>query len=63
MGTKFDHRPQWTHILGRFKIADVEAIETMAPDGDLIIRLKNGDDHYYRCSCAITFENGNLIIN
>ncbi len=56
MGKKIDHRPYRTNSPGIFIIQDVELIETTGCDSDYVIRLKCGDDHYYRCSCAITFE-------
>jgi len=57
MGNHFDHRPDWNNSGGhQFKTKDVEAIETTGTDSDYVVRLQNGEDHYFRCSCCITFH-------
>lgn len=55
----FDHRQE--NIVGRFSTDSVEIIETIGENSDFIVRLKNGQDHIYRCSCVFSFEHfGNL---
>jgi len=59
----FDHRDYVKNYHnGRFSTDSVKSIETMNnPDADFIIKLKNGQEHIFRCSCCIIFDNSTEI--
>lgn len=51
-----DYRKK-NHV-GRYSTDSVELIETMNNhDADIKVVLKNGQEHLFRCSCAITFQD------
>ena len=62
MGKKIDHRPDWTGTDGEFEISSIESIETIGADNDYVVRLYNGDEHYFRCSCCITFPRNFVLL-
>lgn len=58
-----DHRGMDDHSPGKFKVADVEFVETTGEYNDFLIVLKDGHSHLFRCSCAIVFRNDELWIS
>ena len=58
MAKVFDHRKgEYAYHNGRFSVDSIESIETISENADYIVRLKNGQEHIFRCSCCIIFDN------
>jgi len=51
-GTMKDHRDDKTTMSNKIEIGQVEMIETFGQNNDYCIYLKNGDEHWFRCSCC-----------